>query len=185
MESKNLPNKRLFIGGLPYRYNEGELLSLFISEGKVVAVKIIHNKWGKSRGLGYVEYENLEDAVRAKQKFHNFKIAQDRTIIVDYAKPDPFLTEEGQLRHDEAMEKRPNRYKFPIPPKVKNEKESSKPFKSASKFVQKSGFKPKTDSKEKSGFVPKSYEHLRPSVFKSRNFGSRIGAKFARKNKRK
>lgn len=185
MESKNSPNKRLFIGGLPYRFNEGELLSLFIPEGKIIAVKIIHNKWGKSRGLGYVEYENLDDAIRAKQRFHNYKIAQDRTIIVDFAKPDPFLTEEGQLRHEEAIEKRPNRYNFPIPPKIKSETEQRPPFRSASKFVRKSDFKSKSDSNEKSEFVPKSFEHLRPSVFKSRNFGSRIGAKFARKNKKR
>ena len=101
-------SKRLFIGSLPYRFTEGELLSLFISEGKIVSLRIMHNQWGKSRGLGYVEYENLNDAIRAKEKFHNYKIG-DRTIIVDYAQPDPFLTEEGRARHEDALKRHPNR----------------------------------------------------------------------------
>ena len=101
-------SKRLFIGSLPYRFTEGELLSLFIVEGKIVSVRIMHNQWGKSRGIGFVEFENLDDAIRAKTKFHNYYIG-DRTIIVDYAEADPFLTEEGRARHEEALKDHPNR----------------------------------------------------------------------------
>jgi len=101
-------SKRLFIGSLPYHFTEGELLSIFITEGKVVSVKIVNNRWGRSRGMAYVEYENLGDAVKAKHKYHNWFL-NDRTIIVDYAEPDPFLTEEGKLRHEESMEKHPKR----------------------------------------------------------------------------
>jgi len=101
-------SKRLFIGSLPYHFTEGELLSIFITEGKVISVKIVNNRWGRSRGMAYVEYENLGDAVKAKHKYHNWFL-NDRTIIVDYAEPDPFLTEEGKLRHEESMEKHPRR----------------------------------------------------------------------------
>ena len=107
--NENKPvSKRLFIGSLPYRFTEGELLDLFISEGKIISVRIMHNRWGKSRGMGYVEYENLDDAIRAKEKYHNFHLG-DRSIIVDYAQPDPFLTPEGQARHQEALDRHPNR----------------------------------------------------------------------------
>lgn len=107
--NENKPvSKRLFIGSLPYRFTEGELLDIFISEGKIISLKIVHNRWGKSRGMGYVEYENLDDAIRAKEKYHNFFLG-DRSIIVDYAQPDPFLTPEGQARHEQALEKHPNR----------------------------------------------------------------------------
>jgi len=101
-------SKRLFIGSLPYHFTEGELLSLFIAEGKIISVRIMHNQWGKSRGIGFVEFENLDDAIRAKTKFHNYYIG-DRTIIVDYAEADPFLTAEGQARHEEALKDHPNR----------------------------------------------------------------------------
>ena len=101
-------SKRLFIGSLPYRFTEGELLSLFVAEGKIISVRIMHNQWGKSRGIGFVEFENLDDAIRAKEKYHNYLIG-DRTIIVDYAEADPFLTEEGRARHEEALDRHPNR----------------------------------------------------------------------------
>jgi len=108
MPSHKPISKRLFIGSLPYRFTEGELLTLFVTEGKIVSIKIVNNRWGRSRGMAYVEYENLNDAIKAKEKFHNFYIG-DRTIIVDYAEPDPYLTEEGRARHEEALEKHPNR----------------------------------------------------------------------------
>ena len=108
MSSKKPVSKRLFIGSLPYRFSEGELLSLFVTEGKIISVKIINNRWGRSRGIAYVEYENLNDAISAKEKYHNYYLV-DRSIIVDYAEPDPFLTEEGRARHQEALEKHPNR----------------------------------------------------------------------------
>jgi RNA recognition motif-containing protein len=109
MSQNNPVSKRLFIGSLPYRFTEGELLDLFISEGKIISLRIMHNRWGKSRGMGYIEYENLDDAIRAKEKYHNFFLG-DRSIIVDYAQPDPFLTPEGQARHQEALNKHPNRH---------------------------------------------------------------------------
>jgi RNA recognition motif-containing protein len=108
MQSTKSVSKRLFIGSLPYRFTEGELLTLFITEGKIVSIRVMHNRWGKSRGMAYVEYENLEDAIHAKEKYHNYYLG-DRTIIVDYAEPDPFLTDEGQARHEEALQKHPNR----------------------------------------------------------------------------
>lgn len=107
--SENKPvSKRLFIGSLPYRFTEGELLSLFITYGKIISVRIMHTRWGKSRGLGYVEFENIDDAINAKKGLHNHQLG-DRSIIVDYAQPDPFLTPEGQARHEQALQKHPNR----------------------------------------------------------------------------
>lgn len=108
MSSQKPVSKRLFVGSLPYRFTEGELLTLFVAEGKIVSVRIMHNQWGKSRGLGFVEFEQLNDAIRAKEKFHNYLIG-DRTIIVDYAEADPFLTEEGRARHEDALNRHPNR----------------------------------------------------------------------------
>ena len=102
----NPPNKRLFIGGVPFEFREGQLLSLFVTCGKVIDVRIIKNKRGNSRGMAYVEFDNLEDAVTAQKKFHNHHVNPDRTIIVDFAKPDPFLTPAGKARHLEAQKKR-------------------------------------------------------------------------------
>ncbi len=145
------------------------MLSLFITEGKVIDIRIIHNKWGKSRGLGYVEYENLDDAIRAKEKYHNHNIG-DRTIIVDYSEADPFLTEEGRQRHEEALQKKgkknPQNSSEPIPKKPGrfNLEEPKRPFKTYSKNPP-----------------PK----IRQSVHDSRSYGSKVGAKFASRTKKK
>lgn len=165
----NNPNKRLFIGSLPYKFSEGELLSLFITFGKIVAVKIIKNRWGRSRGMGYVEFDSLDSASEAKNKMHNYFL-EDRTIIVDYAQPDPYLTPEGRQRHEDALTRK------------------------AKKFKKYSGSKPQSDSGSTAGLPafrgssrskPQSKNPVRQTVYDSRHHGSRIGAKFASKNKKK
>jgi len=173
MISNKPSQKRLFIGSLPYSFTEGELLALFIPFGKIVAVKIIKNQWGKSRGMGYVEYEQLDDAVIAKQKMHNHSLGE-RTIIVDYAQPDPFKTPEGQKRHLEAQSGRKH-------PKRNPNIDEPRSF----------GPKPKPKSRRTnldspaSSFKSKDPKHVRQSLFDSRNYGSRVGAKFAKRNKKK
>ena len=170
MDKKRSPNKRLFIGSLPFRFTEGELLELFVPFGKVVSLKIMHNRWGKSRGLGFIEFEELESAVAAKEKLHRFKLG-DLAIIVDYSEPDPFLTPEGQERHLDALKRHPQRAQ------------------STSTIVGKKVFKNK-DSNEKDSPIkhfnsPKNFEHQRQSVFESRYHHSKIGAKFAARSKKK
>ncbi len=159
------PNKRLFVGALPFKYTEGELVTLFAPFGRITALRIIHNQWGKSRGMGYVEYDELQSAINAQHELHNFAVESDRTIIVDFAKPDPYLTPEGAARHIAALaekkKKRPTT-NF-IAPKPTSVGEDEKPI-----------------------FHPKSfYEHQRPTVFKSRNFHAKIGAKFSSRTKTK
>lgn len=225
--SANKPvSKRLFIGSLPYRFTEGELLSLFVTEGKIISIRIMHNQWGKSRGIGFVEFENLNDAIHAKEKYHNYIIG-DRSIIVDYAQADPFLTEEGRARHQQALEKHPNRQQrpnfLPHPDSDTDEytqkknyfdksvfNEDRKPrkykggkpvFSSVGKSLNKNTtgeyipkFFPELGQKNKKKWKPKMGQkpeyksssdlHVRSSVFKQRNFGSKVGAKFAFKSKK-
>lgn len=217
MSSTKPVSKRLFIGSLPYRFTEGELLSLFITEGKIISVRIMHNQWGKSRGLGFVEFENIDDAIKAKEKFHNYYLG-DRTIIVDYAEPDPFLTEEGRLRHEEALKEHPNRRQSqPFLPHPDSDVSDYQRQKKSFDNHEDKGGKPVFNSLGKSlnknttgEYIPKFFPelstnkkkfrprpgqkpeyksssplHVRSSVFKQRNFGSKIGAKFAFKSKKK
>lgn len=153
-------NKRLFVGSLPYRFTEGQLLDLFVPYGRVVAIRIIHNRWGKSRGLGFVEFDNLESAIRAKEKLHNHQI-DDLKIIVDFAKEDPALTPEGQERHQQALLRRP-----PKPPK-NTSKNSSRPEAQPPKKV-----------------FNHNQVHLRQSVFNSRFHGAKVGRKFSQRTKK-
>ena len=168
MDLKHSPNKRLFIGSIPFRFTEGELLELFVPFGKVVSLKIMHNRWGKSRGLGFIEFEELESAIAAKEKMHRFKLG-DLAIIVDYSEPDPLLTPEGQERHLDALKRHPQRAQsLVVGKKVFKNKESAE-----------------KDSVIKHFNSPKNFEHQRQSVFESRYHHAKIGAKFASRNKKK
>jgi RNA recognition motif-containing protein len=167
----NLPNKRLFVGSIPFKFTEGELLTLFVPFGRITALRIIYNQWGKSRGMGYVEYDSLDSAIAAKGKMHNFML-QDRTIIVDYAQPDPYLTPEGQARHEEALTRKGHHLAIPGSPVF-----PKRPF------IKK--ISPETE-KEPDTFKPKSYwQHQRQSVFDSRFHHAKVGAKFAARTKKK
>jgi RNA recognition motif-containing protein len=173
MDQKHSPGKRLFIGSLPFRFTEGELLELFVPFGKVVSLKIMHNRWGKSRGMGFIEFDTLESAVAAKEKMHQHKLG-DLAIIVDFAQPDPFLTPEGQARHQEALERHPQRRQA--------ENINNQPSPKRKSFDSRTPDK-KTDLKHFSS--PKKFEHQRQSVFDSRYHHSKVGAKFAKRNKSK
>lgn len=159
MEKNRPVSKRLFVGSIPYRFTEGELLSLFVPFGKVVSLKIMHNRWGKSRGMGFVEFEDLDSAITAKKELHNHRLG-DLSIIVDYSEPDPFLTPEGQARHEEALNRHPKR----------REEENRV-------------YPKKTTQKIKKQF-PKNTQHSRQSVYDSRTHHARVGAKFSRRNKK-
>jgi RNA recognition motif-containing protein len=162
------PATRLFIGSLPYRFTEGQLLELFAPFGRVVSLKIMHNQWGKSRGLGFVEFDNLESAIAAKLKMHNHPL-EDRTIIVDYAQPDPFLTPEGQERHQQAVEAKEQHFahfhqNLPSP-------------------RHQDGDPPKTPLPHQFHRKPE-YGATRQSLYDQRTHHAHIGAKFAKRNKK-
>ncbi len=168
MTSPNKSGPRLFVGSLPYKYTEGQLLSLFAPFGRIIAISIIHNQWGKSRGLGFVEFDNVDSAIKAKHHLHNFTI-EDRTIIVDFSKPDPFATPEGQLRHLNAQQRKGKLPKKSPPPKsLPTTEDNSHQFKNFNSGLKRN--------------LPK--KHLRQSVFDSRFHGARVGRKFAHKNKK-
>lgn len=164
------PTTRLFVGGLPYTFTEGDLLDLFVPFGRIISARVMHTKWGKSRGLGFVEFDSLDSSIQAKTAMHNHRVADDRTIIVDYAQPDPFNTPEGQERHRvavETKEKRFARFKKNLPSAKHQDGDAPE-------------FKPNINPIRKP-----VYGSTRQSVYDSRTHHSHIGAKFAAKNKSK
>ncbi len=104
-----MTSKRLYIGSVPFTTTEGELLRIFVQEGKVVDVMLMLDDRRRSKGQGFVEYDRAEDAERAKERFHNYRIG-DRKIIVDFAKTDPLETDEGRQNFSEAYERRGPRF---------------------------------------------------------------------------
>jgi len=81
-------NKKLYVGSLPYSTTEEELRNLFESFGPIESVRIVTDKFtGQSKGFGFVEMSNPEDARRAAEDM-NGKPFNGRTLIVNDARPE-------------------------------------------------------------------------------------------------
>lgn len=78
-------SKKLFVGWIPYSFSNEDLKNLFSSHGEIVYARVLTDKdtW-KSRGFGFVLFENVDDAVKAKEELHKHEV-KDRFIIVDYS----------------------------------------------------------------------------------------------------
>lgn len=88
-------NNTLYVGNLPYAYDEEKLTSLFSSYGKVTSSRIVRDRVsGKSKGFGFVEFENSEEANNAAAALNNIEV-DGRNIKVNIAKP---KEERGQRR---------------------------------------------------------------------------------------
>ncbi len=55
VQSENITSKTIYVGNLPYRANENDVISLFSKYGEVFAVRLMKDKrTGKRRGFGFV-----------------------------------------------------------------------------------------------------------------------------------
>lgn len=77
----------IFISNLSYNTAESELQALFENYGAVDSAKIVTDReTGRSRGFGFVEMPNEEDAKKAIEALHQFDFKQ-RTLNISEAKP--------------------------------------------------------------------------------------------------
>ncbi len=78
---------RLYVGNLPYQLTVDELKDFFVGAGNVTDAAIITDRdSGRSKGFGFVEFANDEDANRAQSMFNGSQL-KGRTLKVDLAKP--------------------------------------------------------------------------------------------------
>ncbi|RJQ33207.1 RNA-binding protein [Candidatus Parcubacteria bacterium] len=79
--------KKLFVGGLPYSTTDAELQEAFAQAGAVDSAVIIMDKMlNRSKGFGFVEMANDEDAQKAIDMW-NGKEFGGRTLTVNEARP--------------------------------------------------------------------------------------------------
>ncbi len=78
---------KLYVGSLPYSINNDQLNELFAPHGNVVSARVIIDKVsGRSKGFGFVEYDNEESASKALESMNNTEI-DGRKIVVSEAHP--------------------------------------------------------------------------------------------------
>jgi len=84
---------RIFVGNLPWSLKDEDLKNLFAEKGEVTDASIISDKEGRSKGFGFVEMPNEEEAKKAIKELNGFEITDPqnpdnkRQLKVDEAKP--------------------------------------------------------------------------------------------------
>ena len=64
-----MEENRLYVGGLPYNYSDEQLREMFSQAGNVVNVNIISDRYsGQSKGFGFVEMGNAQEAQKAIER---------------------------------------------------------------------------------------------------------------------
>ncbi|MEO8083220.1 MAG: RNA-binding protein [Ardenticatenales bacterium] len=82
-------SKKLFVGGLPWSVTSEELQDMFAPHGEVTdAVVIKDRESGRSRGFGFVEFEDDAAAQAAINALNNSDLG-GRTITVNEANDRP------------------------------------------------------------------------------------------------
>ena len=80
-------NVKLYVGNLPYNFDDKELSELFSSFGEIVEAIVIKDKYsGKSKGFGFVALAEKASADKAVAEMNDKEI-QGRAIKVNEARP--------------------------------------------------------------------------------------------------
>jgi RNA recognition motif-containing protein len=78
--------KNIYVGNLAWAVTNEDLLDLFGQHGKVVRAQVITDReTGRSRGFGFVEMENDQEAQTAIEALNNFQ-HNGRPLTVNVAK---------------------------------------------------------------------------------------------------
>lgn len=79
--------KKLYVGGLSYNTTDDGLRDAFAQAGDITSASVIMDKMtGRSRGFGFVEMTNDDDAAKAIEMWDG-KELDGRTLKVNEAKP--------------------------------------------------------------------------------------------------
>ena len=78
---------RIYVGGISYSTDSNGLRSLFAQAGEVTEATVVEDRYsGQSKGFGFVEMPNAEEAQAAIAKFNGYSL-DGRALTVNEAKP--------------------------------------------------------------------------------------------------
>jgi cold-inducible RNA-binding protein len=80
-------SKKIYVGNLSFATNDDQLNQIFTPFGQVTSSRVITDKYtGRSRGFGFVEMDNVEEANKAIAEL-NGKNIDGRDLNINEAKP--------------------------------------------------------------------------------------------------
>jgi len=78
---------KLYVGSLSYAVTDNHLETIFNKVGTVISAKIIMDRIsGRSKGFGFVEMSNVEEAQNAVNELNGASI-DNRVMLVSLARP--------------------------------------------------------------------------------------------------
>lgn len=78
---------KLFVGGLPFSTTDEEMSQIFSAHGTVASAVVVKDRdTGRSKGFGFVEFENDEEGKAAEKALNNSDLG-GRSITVNEARP--------------------------------------------------------------------------------------------------
>ena len=99
---------KLFISGVNWSMRGNDLKDTFSKYGEIVFARVVLDKETKrSKGFGFVEFTNEEDAQKAKDEMDGQEV-WGRAIKVDFAKEDPEKMVRRDSENTEATEEKDN-----------------------------------------------------------------------------
>jgi RNA recognition motif-containing protein len=77
----------IYVGNLPYAVDRDELRGIFSAYGEVAAARVVTDReTGRSKGFGFVEMPNNEEANKAIEALNNSDIG-GRKAVINEARP--------------------------------------------------------------------------------------------------
>lgn len=77
---------KLFVAGLPYDFDDAELMEFFEKFGKIISAKVAIDKaTGKSRGFAFVDMMNDDEAREAIESLNGLELGRGKTMVVKEA----------------------------------------------------------------------------------------------------
>ena len=77
----------IYVGNLPYAVDRDELRDIFAAYGEVAAARVVSDReTGRSKGFGFVEMPNDEEAKKAIEALNGSEIG-GRKAVVNEARP--------------------------------------------------------------------------------------------------
>ena len=77
----------IYVGNLPYTFDDDQLRDLFAQEGQVRSARVIKDReTGNSRGFGFVEMPSQEEGEAAITRLNGYSMG-GRKLTVNEAKP--------------------------------------------------------------------------------------------------
>ena len=80
-------SKKVYVGNLPFKVSNDKLKEMFSQYGEVAEAVVISDKYsGRSKGFGFVTFENDADAEKAVSEMDGKEI-EGRALKVNEARP--------------------------------------------------------------------------------------------------